>query len=86
MFSTSPRQLLAALTSSSSSGVVCVYQQEEELEAQVSFLQGQINDLEAMSKYCAKMMNSHICECQTKTDLLTQVVLIIHEVSDSMTP
>uniref|UniRef100_A0A8K9WR61 TBC1 domain family member 5 n=1 Tax=Oncorhynchus mykiss TaxID=8022 RepID=A0A8K9WR61_ONCMY len=34
--------------------------QEEELEAQVSFLQGQINDLEAMSKYCAKMMNTHI--------------------------
>uniref|UniRef100_A0A6Q2Y895 TBC1 domain family member 5 n=1 Tax=Esox lucius TaxID=8010 RepID=A0A6Q2Y895_ESOLU len=30
---------------------------EEELEAQVSFLQGQINDLEAMSKYCAKMMS-----------------------------
>lgn len=44
---------------------VCVcacYQQEEDLEAQVSYLQGQINDLEAMSKYCAKMMNSHICE------------------------
>lgn len=42
---------------------VCVcYQQEEDLEAQVSFLQGQINDLEAMSKYCAKMMNTHICE------------------------
>uniref|UniRef100_A0A4W6EE49 TBC1 domain family member 5 n=1 Tax=Lates calcarifer TaxID=8187 RepID=A0A4W6EE49_LATCA len=35
---------------------------EEDLEAQVSFLQGQINDLEAMSKYCAKMMNTHICE------------------------
>uniref|UniRef100_A0A6Q2ZLD0 TBC1 domain family member 5 n=1 Tax=Esox lucius TaxID=8010 RepID=A0A6Q2ZLD0_ESOLU len=33
---------------------------EEELEAQVSFLQGQINDLEAMSKYCAKMMSTHI--------------------------
>lgn len=30
------------------------------MEAQVSFLQGQINDLEAMSKYCAKMMNTHI--------------------------
>lgn len=42
---------------------LCVcYQQEEDLEAQVSFLQGQINDLEAMSKYCAKMMNNHICE------------------------
>ncbi|KAL0961840.1 hypothetical protein UPYG_G00332360 [Umbra pygmaea] len=37
---------------------------EEELEAQVSFLQGQINDLEAMSKYCAKMMNSHIGKIQ----------------------
>uniref|UniRef100_A0A672GD33 TBC1 domain family member 5 n=1 Tax=Salarias fasciatus TaxID=181472 RepID=A0A672GD33_SALFA len=36
---------------------------DEDLEAQVSFLQGQINDLEAMSKYCAKMMNTHICEC-----------------------
>uniref|UniRef100_A0A7N8WNE4 TBC1 domain family member 5 n=1 Tax=Mastacembelus armatus TaxID=205130 RepID=A0A7N8WNE4_9TELE len=30
----------------------------------VSFLQGQINDLEAMSKYCAKMMNTHICKIQ----------------------
>uniref|UniRef100_A0A8C7VHR9 TBC1 domain family, member 5 n=1 Tax=Oncorhynchus mykiss TaxID=8022 RepID=A0A8C7VHR9_ONCMY len=38
--------------------------QEEELEAQVSFLQGQINDLEAMSKYCAKMMNTHIGRIQ----------------------
>ncbi|XP_038580201.1 TBC1 domain family member 5 isoform X1 [Micropterus salmoides] len=37
---------------------------EEDLEAQVSFLQGQINDLVAMSKYCAKMMNSHICKIQ----------------------
>ncbi|XP_077447097.1 TBC1 domain family member 5 isoform X3 [Stigmatopora argus] len=37
---------------------------EDDLEAQVSFLQGQINDLEAMSKYCAKMMNSHICKIQ----------------------
>ncbi|XP_076865462.1 TBC1 domain family member 5 isoform X2 [Brachyhypopomus gauderio] len=36
----------------------------EELEAQVSFLQGQINDLEAMSKYCAKMMNVHIGRIQ----------------------
>ncbi|XP_048058281.1 TBC1 domain family member 5 [Megalobrama amblycephala] len=36
----------------------------EELEAQVSFLQGQINDLEAMSKYCAKMMNMHIGKIQ----------------------
>lgn len=48
---------------------VCVgCQQEEDLEAQVSFLQGQINDLEAMSKYCAKMMNTHICECNTRSD------------------
>ncbi|XP_014851429.1 PREDICTED: TBC1 domain family member 5 isoform X2 [Poecilia mexicana] len=37
---------------------------DEDLEAQVSFLQGQINDLEAMSKYCAKMMNTHICKIQ----------------------
>ncbi|KAM4724902.1 TBC1 domain family member 5 isoform 2-T3 [Anableps anableps] len=37
---------------------------DEDLEAQVSFLQGQINDLEAMSKYCAKMMNMHICKIQ----------------------
>uniref|UniRef100_A0A1A8I726 TBC1 domain family member 5 n=1 Tax=Nothobranchius kuhntae TaxID=321403 RepID=A0A1A8I726_NOTKU len=37
---------------------------EEDLEAQVSFLQGQINDLEAMSKYCAKMMNTHIFKIQ----------------------
>ncbi|XP_010891286.1 TBC1 domain family member 5 isoform X2 [Esox lucius] len=37
---------------------------EEELEAQVSFLQGQINDLEAMSKYCAKMMSTHIGKIQ----------------------
>ncbi|XP_042632550.1 TBC1 domain family member 5-like isoform X1 [Cyprinus carpio] len=36
----------------------------EELEAQVSFLQGQINDLEAMSKYCARMMNVHIGKIQ----------------------
>ncbi|XP_051992471.1 TBC1 domain family member 5 [Xyrauchen texanus] len=36
----------------------------EELEAQVSFLQGQINDLEAMSKFCAKMMNMHIGKIQ----------------------
>uniref|UniRef100_A0A7N8XSS2 TBC1 domain family member 5 n=1 Tax=Mastacembelus armatus TaxID=205130 RepID=A0A7N8XSS2_9TELE len=33
-------------------------------DAYVSFLQGQINDLEAMSKYCAKMMNTHICKIQ----------------------
>ncbi|MGH0154356.1 UNVERIFIED_CONTAM: hypothetical protein FKN15_072906 [Acipenser sinensis] len=33
---------------------------EEDLDGQISFLQGQLNDLEAMSKYCAKMMNVHI--------------------------
>ncbi|XP_067862208.1 TBC1 domain family member 5 isoform X6 [Heptranchias perlo] len=37
---------------------------DEELEAQVSFLQGQLNDLEAMCKFCAKMMNVHICKIQ----------------------
>ncbi|KAM9384306.1 TBC1 domain family member 5 isoform 2-T4 [Pholidichthys leucotaenia] len=37
---------------------------DEDLEARLSFLQGQINDLEAMSKYCAKMMNMHICKIQ----------------------
>uniref|UniRef100_A0A8C2K1I5 TBC1 domain family member 5 n=1 Tax=Cyprinus carpio TaxID=7962 RepID=A0A8C2K1I5_CYPCA len=41
-----------------------INKKDEELEAQVSFLQGQINDLEAMSKYCAKMMNMHICKIQ----------------------
>lgn len=40
---------------------------QEELEAQVSFLQGQINDLEAMSKYCARMMNMHIGESVSQT-------------------
>ncbi|XP_033856035.2 TBC1 domain family member 5 [Acipenser ruthenus] len=37
---------------------------EEDLEGQISFLQGQLNDLEAMSKYCAKMMNVHIGKIQ----------------------
>lgn len=37
---------------------------EDELESQVSFLQGQLNDLEAMCKFCAKMMNTHICKIQ----------------------
>ncbi|NXU49750.1 TBCD5 protein, partial [Turnix velox] len=37
---------------------------EEELEAQISFLQGQLNDLEAMCKYCAKMMNAHLGNIQ----------------------
>uniref|UniRef100_A0A673HYK0 TBC1 domain family member 5 n=1 Tax=Sinocyclocheilus rhinocerous TaxID=307959 RepID=A0A673HYK0_9TELE len=41
-----------------------INKKDEELEAQVSFLQGQINDLEAMSKYCAKMMNMHIGKIQ----------------------
>lgn len=33
---------------------------EEELEAQISFLQGQLNDLDAMCKYCAKVMDTHL--------------------------
>ena len=33
---------------------------EEELEAQISFLQGQLNDLDAMCKYCAKVMDMHL--------------------------
>ncbi|KAK1172990.1 TBC1 domain family member 5-like isoform X1 [Acipenser oxyrinchus oxyrinchus] len=37
---------------------------EEDLDGQISFLQGQLNDLEAMSKYCAKMMNVHIGKIQ----------------------
>ncbi|XP_043922172.1 TBC1 domain family member 5 [Protopterus annectens] len=37
---------------------------EEDMEAQISLLQGQINDLEAMCKYCAKMMNIHIGRIQ----------------------
>nr|XP_033786570.1 TBC1 domain family member 5 [Geotrypetes seraphini]XP_033786571.1 TBC1 domain family member 5 [Geotrypetes seraphini]XP_033786572.1 TBC1 domain family member 5 [Geotrypetes seraphini]XP_033786573.1 TBC1 domain family member 5 [Geotrypetes seraphini]XP_033786574.1 TBC1 domain family member 5 [Geotrypetes seraphini]XP_033786575.1 TBC1 domain family member 5 [Geotrypetes seraphini]XP_033786576.1 TBC1 domain family member 5 [Geotrypetes seraphini]XP_033786577.1 TBC1 domain family member 5 [Ge len=37
---------------------------EEELEAQISFLQGQLNDLEAMCNYCAKMMNTHLGNIQ----------------------
>uniref|UniRef100_A0A8C8RRE1 TBC1 domain family member 5 n=1 Tax=Pelusios castaneus TaxID=367368 RepID=A0A8C8RRE1_9SAUR len=37
---------------------------EEELETQISFLQGQLNDLEAMCKYCAKMMNMHLGNIQ----------------------
>ncbi|KAM6224481.1 TBC1 domain family member 5 isoform 2-T2 [Rhynchocyon petersi] len=37
---------------------------EEELEAQISFLQGQLNDLEAMCKYCAKVMNAHLVNIQ----------------------
>uniref|UniRef100_A0A8D2BEX3 TBC1 domain family member 5 n=1 Tax=Sus scrofa TaxID=9823 RepID=A0A8D2BEX3_PIG len=35
---------------------------EEELEAQISFLQGQLNDLDAMCKYCAKVMDTHLGE------------------------
>lgn len=37
---------------------------EEELEAQISFLQGQLNDLEAMCKYCAKVMDMHLVNIQ----------------------
>ncbi|XP_062984590.1 TBC1 domain family member 5 isoform X2 [Elgaria multicarinata webbii] len=37
---------------------------EEELEAQISFLRGQLNELEAMCKYCARMMNSHLGNIQ----------------------
>ncbi|XP_008110931.2 TBC1 domain family member 5 isoform X2 [Anolis carolinensis] len=37
---------------------------EEELEAQISFLQGQLNELEAMCKYCAKTMNTHLGNIQ----------------------
>lgn len=58
---------------------VCVlYQQEEDLEAQVSFLQGQINDLEAMSKYCAKMMNAHICEFSTKYSIHSDRIQLVN--------
>ncbi|XP_045153461.1 TBC1 domain family member 5 isoform X2 [Echinops telfairi] len=37
---------------------------EEELEAQISFLQGQLNDLDAMCKYCASVMNTHLVNIQ----------------------
>ncbi|KAM7318532.1 hypothetical protein ACRRTK_021644 [Alexandromys fortis] len=37
---------------------------EEELEAQISFLQGQLNDLDAMCKYCAKVMDMHLVNIQ----------------------
>ncbi|KAM5157009.1 TBC1 domain family member 5 isoform 1-T2 [Mantella aurantiaca] len=37
---------------------------EEDLEAQISFLQGQLNDFDAMCKYCAKMMNTHLGNIQ----------------------
>lgn len=37
---------------------------EEDLEAQISFLQGQLNDLDAMCKYCAKIMNIHLGHVQ----------------------
>lgn len=37
---------------------------EEELEAQISFLQGQLNDLDAMCKYCAKVMDTHLGNIQ----------------------
>ena len=61
---------------------VCVCVLQEELEAQVSFLQGQINDLEAMSKYCGKMMNVHIGEhsSQSSCPLLNKQPIIMHSV------
>ncbi|XP_027624983.1 TBC1 domain family member 5 isoform X3 [Tupaia chinensis] len=37
---------------------------EEELEAQISFLQGQLNDLDAMCKYCARVMDTHLVNIQ----------------------
>ncbi|XP_075443021.1 TBC1 domain family member 5 isoform X2 [Ascaphus truei] len=37
---------------------------EEDLEAQISFLQGQLNDLDAMCKYCARIMNTHLGNIQ----------------------
>ncbi|KAM4881684.1 TBC1 domain family member 5 isoform 3-T8 [Thomomys bottae] len=37
---------------------------EEELETQISFLQGQLNDLDAMCKYCAKVMDTHLVNIQ----------------------
>ncbi|XP_056375905.1 TBC1 domain family member 5 isoform X1 [Hyla sarda] len=37
---------------------------EEDLEAQISFLQGQLNDFDAMCKYCAKIMNTHLGHIQ----------------------
>lgn len=37
---------------------------EEDLEAQISFLQGQLNDLDAMCKYCAKVMDTHLVNIQ----------------------
>ncbi|RMC05181.1 hypothetical protein DUI87_18365 [Hirundo rustica rustica] len=46
--------------SRSQSKTISRKESEEELEAQISFLQGQLNDLEAMCKYCAKMMNTHL--------------------------
>ncbi|NXF72039.1 TBCD5 protein, partial [Sclerurus mexicanus] len=50
--------------SRSQSKTVSRKESEEELEAQISFLQGQLNDLEAMCKYCAKMMNTHLGNIQ----------------------
>uniref|UniRef100_A0A8C5N3J0 TBC1 domain family member 5 n=1 Tax=Leptobrachium leishanense TaxID=445787 RepID=A0A8C5N3J0_9ANUR len=37
---------------------------DEDLEGQISYLQGQLNDLEAMCKYCAKIMNTHLGHIQ----------------------
>ncbi|NXI24515.1 TBCD5 protein, partial [Sterrhoptilus dennistouni] len=50
--------------SRSQSKTISRKESEEELEAQISFLQGQLNDLEAMCKYCAKMMNTHLGNIQ----------------------
>ncbi|KAM6899651.1 TBC1 domain family member 5 isoform 2-T2 [Xenentodon cancila] len=61
---TKKESFFAITRSRSHSKTMSKKETEEDLEAQVSFLQGQINDLEAMSKYCAKMMNTHICKIQ----------------------
>ncbi|XP_077403986.1 TBC1 domain family member 5 isoform X2 [Vanacampus margaritifer] len=64
-FSAAKKELFFHITRSRShSKTMSRKETEEDFESQVSFLQGQINDLEAMSKYCAKMMNSHICKIQ----------------------
>ncbi|KAJ8345681.1 hypothetical protein SKAU_G00298740 [Synaphobranchus kaupii] len=59
-----PAQTRADVQGPSSRTTMGKKEAEEELEAQVSFLQGQLNDLEAMCKYCAKMMNVHIGRIQ----------------------
>ncbi|XP_008939217.1 PREDICTED: TBC1 domain family member 5-like, partial [Merops nubicus] len=60
-------EVATALPMTAWTGVVSLARdkdKEEELEAQISFLQGQLNDLEAMCKYCAKMMNTHLGNIQ----------------------